>query len=159
MAPKSTPDGVTTNLGPDSVSATGVVDALPSDVFAFIRRPANHAEISGDHSVRGVVKGPDELGPESRFGMRMKVGVPYRMKSTVVEFDEDRVITWCHFSGHRWRWQLEPTGDGKTQVTETFDLSTAKVPFLLRRMGYPKGHVSNVANSVANVASHFEDRP
>ena len=149
------PDGVTTILERDTVSATGVIDASPSEVFDFIRRPANHAEISGDHSVRGTVKGPELLGPDSRFGMKMKVGVPYRMKSRVVEFDEDRVLAWCHFSGHRWRWELQPTGDGQTQLTETFDLSTAKIPFMLRRMGYPKGHLSNVANSIANVAGHF----
>ena len=149
------PDGVTTILERDTVSATGVIDASPSGVFDFIRRPANHAEISGDHSVRGTVKGPELLGPDSRFGIKMKVGVPYRMKSRVVEFDEDRVLAWCHFSGHRWRWELQPTGDGQTQLTETFDLSTAKIPFMLRRMGYPKGHLSNVANSIANVAGHF----
>lgn len=149
------PDGVTTSLEKDTVSATAVVDASPSEVFDFIRRPANHAEISGDHSVRGILKGPEQLGPDSRFGMKMKVGVPYRMRSKVVEFDENRVLTWCHFSGHRWRWELQPTDDGKTRVTETFDLSTAKIPFMLRRMGYPKGHQSNVANSVANVAGHF----
>ena len=149
------PDGVTTILERDTVSATGVIDASPSEVFDFIRRPANHAEISGDHSVRGTVKGPELLGPGSRFGMKMKVGVPYRMKSRVVEFDEDRVLAWCHFSGHRWRWELQPTGDGQTQLTETFDLSTAKIPFMLRRMGYPKGHLSNVANSIANVAGQF----
>lgn len=155
MAPTSNPDGVTTILERDTVSATGVIDASPSDVFDFIRRPANHAEISGDHSVRGTVKGPELLGPDSRFGMKMKVGVPYRMKSRVVEFDDDRVLAWCHFSGHRWRWELQPTGNGQTQLTETFDLSTAKIPFMLRRMGYPKGHLSNVANSIANVAGHF----
>jgi len=155
MAPTLMPDGVTTILERDTVSATGVIDASPSEVFDFIRRPANHAEISGDHSVRGTVKGPELLGPDSRFGMKMKVGVPYRMKSRVVEFDEDRVLAWCHFSGHRWRWELQPTGDGQTQLTETFDLSTAKIPFMLRRMGYPKGHLSNVANSIANVAGHF----
>ncbi len=149
------PDGVTTILERDTVSATGVIDASPSDVFDFIRRPANHAEISGDHSVRGTVKGPELLGPDSRFGMKMKVGVPYRMRSRVVEFGENRVLAWCHFSGHRWRWELQPTGDGQTQLTETFDLSTAKIPFMLRRMGYPKGHLSNVANSIANVAGHF----
>ncbi|MDQ3543064.1 MAG: SRPBCC family protein [Actinomycetota bacterium] len=155
MASISMPDGVTTILERDTVSATGVIDASPSVVFDFIRRPANHAEISGDHSVRGTVKGPELLGPDSRFGMKMKVGVPYRMRSRVVEFGENRVLAWCHFSGHRWRWELQPTGDGQTQLTETFDLSTAKIPFMLRRMGYPKGHLSNVANSIANVAGHF----
>ena len=32
------------------------------------------------------------------------------------------------FLGDGWRWELEPTGDGKTRVTETFDMSTSKAP-------------------------------
>lgn len=24
------------------------------------------------------------------------------------EFDEDRLIAWRHFAGHRWRYELEP---------------------------------------------------
>ena len=36
----------------DTVSSTAVVDAPPAEVFEFLRRPANHAEISGDGSVR-----------------------------------------------------------------------------------------------------------
>ena len=102
--------------------------------------------ISGDESVRGNISGPELLGPGSKFRMNMKVVLPYRITSKVVEFDEDRVIAWCHFSGHRWRWELEPVGDGRTRLTETFDQSTAKAPFLLRAIGYPKRHLQNVAN-------------
>ena len=65
------------------------------------------------------------------------------------------MIAWCHFGGHRWRWELEPAGGGKTNVTETFDMSTSRFPPALRVMGYPKGHVANVARSVANVQKHF----
>ena len=155
MADQPAPEGVTTKLDERTTSATGVVDASPAEVFDFIRRPANHAEISGDHTVRDALKGPDVLGPESRFGMRMRRGVPYRMTSKVVEFDENRVIAWCHLGGHRWRWELEPTDDGTTKVTETFDGTTSRAPILLKLMGLPKGHVSNVANSVANVQKHF----
>jgi hypothetical protein len=158
MATSVTPEGVTTNLDKNTASASGVVDASPAEVFDFIRRPANHAEISGDHTVRGTLAGPDELGPESRFGMKMKAGVPYRIKSKVVEFDENRVIAWCHLGGHRWRWELEPVDDGTTRVTETFDMSTSRFPPALRVMGYPKGHVANVAKSVANVQTHFAER-
>ncbi len=153
--PDTIPDGVTTSLDDDSVSATIVVDASPAEVFDFLRRPKNHPLISGDESVRGTISGPELLEPGSRFGMSMKVGVPYRISSKVVEFDQDRVIAWCHLSGHRWRWQLEPVGKRQTRVTETYDQSTAKVPILLRAIGYPKRHESNVANSVANVAAQF----
>jgi len=155
MTTSPSPDGVTTTLDDDSASATITVNASAHDVFEYIRRPANHAEISGDHTVRGHLVGPETLGPDSRFGMKMRFGVPYRITSRVVEFDEDRVIAWCHLSGHRWRWELRPSGDGTTEVTETYDQSTAKVPLVLKMMGYPKRHAANVANSVANLAAHF----
>jgi uncharacterized protein YndB with AHSA1/START domain len=146
---------VSTSVTDDTASATAVVDASPEEVFDFVRRPANHAEISGDRSVRGMTKGPEKLGAGDKFGQRMKVGLPYRMNSKVVEFEENRRIAWCHLGGHRWRWEVEPEGDGRTKVTETFDMTTSRAPFLLRRMGYPKGHEDNVRNSVANVAGHF----
>lgn len=154
-APNQNARDITTTLDEKTASATGIVDASPADVFDFIRRPANHAEISGDGSVRGSRSGADVLGPESRFRMTMRRGVPYRMSSKVVEFDENRVIAWCHFGGHRWRWELEPTDDGKTKVTETFDGTTSRAPIVLKLMGLPKGHVPNVEKSIANVQRHF----
>jgi Polyketide cyclase / dehydrase and lipid transport len=157
--PDRTPDGVTTSVDADSVSATAVVDAPPAEVFDFLRRPENHAVVSGDESVRGKISGPELLDRESKFTMRMKVVAPYRVTSKVVEFEEDRVIAWCHFGGHRWRWELEPVGDAQTRLTETFDQSTSKASFLLRAAGYPRRHRQNVARSVANVAARFGEPP
>jgi hypothetical protein len=149
-------EDVTTKVDRDTASATAVVNATPEEVFEFIRRPANHPVISGDHSVRGTTAGPERLGPGDKFGMKMKIGMPYRIRSKVVEFDENRRIAWCHLSGHRWRWDVEPAGEGQARVTETFDLSTAKAPWALRLMGLPKGHERNVEGSVRNVVLHFE---
>jgi uncharacterized protein YndB with AHSA1/START domain len=148
------PADVTIELGADSVSATGTVPAPPHEVFEFLRRPANHAVLSGDGSVRDVAKGDAVLEADSKFGMKMKVGVPYRVSSKVVEFEPDHLIAWCHFAGHRWRWVLAPAGDGTT-VTETFDMSTSRFPWALRAVGYPKRHEDNVAASVANLIAHF----
>jgi hypothetical protein len=146
---------VETQVGADTVSASAVVGAPPAAVFDFIRRPANHSIISGDTSVKGTVSGPELLSLDDRFGMSMKIGVPYRLTSRVVEFEPERRIAWCHFFGHRWRWQVEDAGQGRSKVTETFDLSTARFPPALKLMGYPRGHEKNVAKSVANVAAHF----
>jgi hypothetical protein len=151
----ATPDGVTTSVGHDTASASAVVAASPHDVFEFLRRPANHTIVSGDHSVRGTKTGPDVLSMGDRFGMKMKLGVPYSITSKVVEFEQDRLIAWAHVGGHRWRWELVPNDDGTTTVTETFDMSTAKFPPGLRLAGYPKRHEPNVAGSVANVRDHF----
>jgi len=149
-----TDQDVTTTTTEDTVSATGTVPASPDAVFDFLRRPANHSELSGDGTVKGSRTGDEELSMDSRFGMKMKVGVPYRVSSKVVEFEQDHLIAWCHFGGHRWRWELEPV-DGGTQVTETFDMSTAKFPPALRLAGYPKRHEDNVADSVRNLIAHF----
>lgn len=149
---------VQTQVGADTVSASAVVDAPPAEVFDFIRRPANHSVISGDTSVKGAVSGPEQLSLGDRFGMSMKVGLPYRITSKVVEFEPDRRIAWCHLFGHRWRWEVEDAGDGRSKVTETFDLSTARFPPALKLMGYPRGHEKNVSASVANVVAHFASR-
>lgn len=149
------PAGVTTVVDGDTVSATAIVDATAADVFDFLRRPENHAKLSGDGSVRSSMAGPELLGLDDRFGMQMHVVVPYRIKSRVLEFEQDRRIAWAHFAGHRWRWELEPLTGEQTRVTETFDQSTARFPPALRAIGYPGRHESNVARSVANLAAHF----
>lgn len=140
-----------------TASASAHVDAPADEVFAFVCRPANHAEISGDRSVKGERHGPDVLtGEGDTFGMSMKMfGLPYRITNTVVEFEPGRRVAWCHPGKHRWRWELEPADDGQTKVTETFDMSTAAFPPALRIVGYPKRHLPNVAQSVANVRDHF----
>ena len=115
--------------------------APPSDVFEYLRNPANHAAISGDATVICDVKGSPLLEAESRFTMKMRRGpVRYRMTNTVVEYDLDRVIAWAHFGGHRWRYLLSLTDDGGTQVTETFDYSRydALRSTVIRVTGFPE---------------------
>ncbi len=142
-----------------TVSASADVDAPPAEVFAYISRPANHPEISGDASVKGDRHGPEQLaGLGDKFGMSMKMyGLPYRITNTVVEFEAGKQIAWCHPGKHRWRWTVEARPEGGSRVTETFDMSTSPAPMkpVLRLMGYPKGHADNVERSVANVAAHF----
>jgi uncharacterized protein YndB with AHSA1/START domain len=151
-----TDDEVTTGIGPDWVRASALVDGPPEAVFDYLRRPANHPEINGDRTVQGATSGPDRLSLGDVFGMRMRMGMPYWMRSKVVEFEPNRRIAWSHFVGHRWRWEIEPAGEGRSRVTETFDMSTARFPPALRAMGYPKGHAKNVAASVGNVVAHFK---
>ena len=137
--------------------ATAVVDATPAEVFAFLRDPANHPIISGDGSVRRSRGGSRQLSRGDRFAMDMRIGLPYPISNRVHEFEQDRRIAWANPGGQRWRWELEPTDDGRTQVTETFDVSTALVGYeqVLRLLGFPGRHERNVERSVANVAAHF----
>lgn len=140
-----------------TVSASAEVDAPADEVFAFLCRPANHAEISGDESVKGERHGPEQLASEGdEFGMKMKMfGLPYRITNTVVEFEAGKKLAWCHPGKHRWRWEVEALPQGGTLVTETFDMSTSPLKAALKLMGYPERHRSNVDKSVVNVAAHF----
>jgi uncharacterized protein YndB with AHSA1/START domain len=142
-------------MAENTVSASAIVDAPPAAVFEFIRRPENHAEISGDGSVQRPGSGPDALSMGDKFGMSMKMGMPYRISSKVVEFEENAAIAWCHLGKHRWRWELEAVEGDKTKVTETYDQSTSPLKPVLRFAGYPARHAENVKKSVENVAAHF----
>jgi hypothetical protein len=74
-----------------------------------------------------VIAGPDRItGKGERFVVRMRLfGVPYVIVNRVVEFEPDRLIAWRHVTANRWRYELTPTADGGTTVTETFDMSRA----------------------------------
>lgn len=99
------------------------IAAPPEVVFALLADPRQQSRIDGSGSVRGLLSGPDRLHDGARFGVDMKLfGVPYKIRNTVVEFEEGRRIAWRHFGGHRWRYELEVIGAG-TRVTESFDYS------------------------------------
>ena len=57
----------------------------------------------------------------AKFGMAMKIKVPYRITNTVVAFEEGKKISWCHLMKWTWSYELEVLVNGSTQVTETFD--------------------------------------
>lgn len=136
-----------------SVSESIVIEGVaPADVFEHLTDTSNHASDSGAMHVVGPI-GPTRLtGKGDRFGMRMRAGpIPYRIVNTVVEFEQDRLVAWRHFGGHRWRYELESVGDG-TQVTETFDLArvpTIAHPVYATAFGFPDAYRRNMQGSLA----------
>lgn len=140
-----------------TASASAIVNAPAAEVFDFVCRPENHPEISGDRSVKGTRRGAERLSQVGdKIGMSMKMyGLPYRITSKVVEYEDGAKVAWCHLGRHRWRWEVEAIDDSTSKVTETFDMSTSPFRPALRLMGYPKAHEENVERSVANVAAHF----
>jgi uncharacterized protein YndB with AHSA1/START domain len=109
---------------PRTVSVSTTIDAPPSRVFAILADPRRHPEIDGSGTVQSVGDGPRRLHLGSTFRARMTLlGVPYPVRNRVVEFEDGTRIAWRHIAPHRWRYELEPTSDGGTQVTETWDAS------------------------------------
>lgn len=135
-----------------SQSASIIIAAEPATIFNILANPSRHPDIDGSGSVRQAMQGPDRLELGSEFGMSMKLGLPYRIKNRVVEFEEDRLIAWRHYGQHRWRYELTPTDDGGTQVTETWDLSRYK-PFVQRVFNrlFGSGVAKSLPQSLANL--------
>ena len=139
-----------------AVSSSRIIKASPERIFAVLTDPAQHAVIDGSGMVQKVRGGAKVLTIGSRFGMDMKLGfLPYRINNTVVEFEQDRLIAWAHFGGHRWRYELEAVAGG-TKVTETFDWSTAKSPKMIELMGYPKKNAKAIEGTLERLAAHAE---
>ncbi len=107
-----------------------VIAAPPEAIFAFLVDPRKHREIDGSGTVRDAKGEPQTLELGSTFGMSMKMGVPYSMESTVIEYEKDRRIAWQthgptrigkYVGGRIWRYELEPV-DGGTKVSESWDI-------------------------------------
>jgi len=137
------------------VSGSRVIEADAADIFAVLQDPRRHGEFDGSGTVQSAqMNAPDKLELGSRFGMKMRIVVPYAMTSEVVEFEQDRLLAWAHFGGHRWRYELEPV-DGGTRVTETFDWSTSKAPWFIELVGYPDRHRVNIAATLERLETLF----
>ncbi|GAB3489242.1 SRPBCC family protein [Amycolatopsis cihanbeyliensis] len=143
-------------MGKRQVSATRTVAAAPEQIFELLADPAKHPLIDGSGSVLAARSaGTRRLELGSRFGMDMKMGASYRILNTVVEFEENRLIAWRHFNGHRWRWRLEPAEGGGTTVTETFDWSTARIPLLIDLSPFPKRNKAAIVQSLDRLSELF----
>jgi uncharacterized protein YndB with AHSA1/START domain len=124
-----------------AVSVHRVINAPPASIFAVVADATRHPEIDGSGQLVKAKEGASEhLSLGSTFGMSMKMGVPYTVTNTVIEFEQDRRIAWQtklsgplgRFLGGRiWRYELEPV-EGGTKVTESWDLSEDKQAFFLK---------------------------
>lgn len=140
----------------DRVSVSRQINATPETIFDLLAHPARHAEIDGSGTVKAGRDGKQlRLSPGAKFSMDMRLGLPYRIKNTVVEFEEGRLIAWRHFGRHIWRYELEPK-DGGTLVTETFDWSRVPVKAYIRAMNWPERHKKNMTATLERLAEITE---
>lgn len=138
---------------PQQVSVSRVIDATPEAIFAVLTDPSKHAVIDGSGSVKKARGNPQRLELGSTFSMGMRIGLPYVIKNTVVEYEENRLIAWQHFGKHRWRFELRPV-EGGTEVTETFDWSTARSPGFIEKRGYPEKHPKDMARTLERLDTY-----
>jgi hypothetical protein len=121
-------------------SARIVINAPAEKIFAILSNPHRHKEIDGTKTIQENISGPDKLVLGSKFGMKMRLGINYRIQNTVVEYEENSLIGWRHFGRWIWRYELVNIGSQMTQVTETFDASRAPLiskAWLSLRKVYP----------------------
>jgi hypothetical protein len=116
---------------PHTSAARILINAPAEKIFDYLASPKAHQLFDGSGTIQGAISGPDRLFLGATFGMAMKIKVPYRIKNTVVAFEDNKKITWCHLMKWTWCYELVDLGDGKTQVTESFDASN--IPFFARR--------------------------
>ena len=138
------------------ISVERVIDAPPERIFAIVSDASRHADIDGSGSVRSARKAPEKLQLGSKFSMDMRIGLPYRISNEVVEYEENRRIAWAHFGKHRWRYELEPQGDGRTLVRETFDWSTAAIPKFVELIGAPARNRPAMEKTLERLAKAVE---
>ena len=145
-----------TETNPRQVSVERLINAPAAEIFAIVSSPEGHVAMDGSGTVKASKSGPTQLGLGDKFNMAMKLGVPYRMSSTVLEFEPDRLIAWAHFGKHRWRFELEPQGDDATLVRHTFDWSRAISTKFIELAGYPKKHPASMEKTLARLADLVE---
>ncbi|NBH07169.1 dimethyladenosine transferase [Amycolatopsis sp. SID8362] len=115
-------------MGSRQVSRTAIVATTPEKIFGLLADPAQPPLIDGSGTVRAAQPG----GPD-----RLSLGA------------------WRHFNGHRWRWRLEPLDGGRTEVTETFDWSTAKFPLAITLSPFPRKNAQGIEKTLARLTELF----
>ncbi|MDE0495761.1 MAG: SRPBCC family protein [Acidimicrobiaceae bacterium] len=139
-----------------SVSVERLIAAPAEKIFAVLTDPRRHCEIDGSGTLARLTTSNAPLTLGSTFSMRIKAGVSYTVKNRVLEFEENRLITWAHWRGQRWSYQLEPQPGGATLVRETFDWSTAKLPRSVELIGAHRKNVPNMEKTLERLAALVE---
>jgi len=116
---------------PNTSAARIVIVAPAATIFDLLANPAAHQLFDGSETIQSSISGPERLFLGAQFSMAMKIKVAYRIKNTVVAFEENKKITWCHLMKWTWCYELVDLGNGSTQVTESFDASG--IPFYAKR--------------------------
>lgn len=140
------------------VAITATVHASAERIFDLLADPSKHPLLDGSGTVVSTHGAPSRLELGSTFGMDMKMGMPYRVVNKVVEYEPNRLIAWCHFARHRWRWELTPIDADTTEVTETFDWSTTPAGPLMVLLGYPRRNLKGMTATMRRLETALAEQ-
>ncbi|MBP3083447.1 SRPBCC family protein [Mycolicibacterium fortuitum] len=155
----------------DTMSAVCTVNAPAETVFAVLADPTTHQAIDGTGWVRESLDGKPLTDVGQVFRMAMYHdnfgGMHYEMANRVEVFEPPRAIAWLpgqgaddtnlEFGGWIWRYDLEPLGDDRTEVTLTYDWSA--VPQALREhIEFPPFDRQHLDNSLKHLAGLAQAR-
>ena len=141
---------------PDRVERVSrLVPATRQQIFDLLADPSKHPTFDGSGTVRQSGRDvPERLSMGAKFGMSMKMGVPYKITNEVVEFDEPSLIAWRHMGGHIWRYRLEEA-EGGTMVTEEFDWRPSRGPAVLKLMKVPERNTKAMEATLDRLVERF----
>ena len=112
------------------VVASREIEADAGTIFELIADPSRQPAWDGNDNLKEAPPNQRVRALGDVFTMRLKRGGI--RDNLVVEFEEGRRISWRPSvqgkpqPGHRWAWELEPLGPGRTLVTHTYDWSELK---------------------------------
>lgn len=161
----------------ETLVARAVVNARAETVFDLLADPSTHAAIDGTGWVRQAVDGTplSDTGQVFRMAMYhdMHPNKHYEMANRVEVFDRPRAIAWqpgteprhipdrqgcegdtIEYGGWIWRYDLEPVGADRTEVTLTYDWS--RVPPQNRDIEFPPFGPEHLDNSLKHLAELAE---
>lgn len=119
------------------VTASRVIQAQAQEVFELIADPAQQPRWDGNDNLASSPPGHRVHAIGEVFTTTLSTGA--ERTNHVVEFVEGRRIAWLPSEpgqqppGHVWRWEVEPLGDGRTEVTHTYDWTALTDPQRLPR--------------------------
>ena len=155
----------------ETMSTACTINAPAETVFAVLADPTAHQAIDGTGWVRESLDGKrlTEVGQVFRMAMYHENygGMHYEMANRVEVFQPPHAIAWLpgqgaddadlDFGGWIWRYDLEPVGDDRTEVTLTYDWS-AVPPAIREHIGFPPFDRQHLDNSLKHLAGLAQAR-
>jgi len=137
------------------VSATRFIPAPAQQIFDLLADPSMHSVLDGSGTVKHPLDGaPKRLSLGAKFGMSMKIGLPYRISNTVTAFDEPHHIAWKHAGEAVWDYRLEEI-DGGTNVTESWDYGASAITAcFVSLVGFPKRNQKSMEATLERIEGH-----